>query len=309
MKPFALLLVALICAGIALTAASARTTAAKTTICHRTASKTNPYVKQRVSGAALRAALKRPADIVPAPAGACPKTVLSPTSGGPAFAAAMAGRSTECPPGDPVATATAQFHMRAGQGQVCYQITAANLPPAVAAHIHRGAAGVAGPVVIPLKTPTAAGTSSGCAAAARPLIKAVLAAPAGFYANVHTAEFPAGALRGQLPGTSTADFGTVFAFNLVGSSEPNATGTAVLRIPKDTATVCYRLHAANVTLPTVASHIHKGAAGVNGPVVVPFTAPGADGNSIGCQTSTPEIVNDILANPTGYYVNVHTKEH
>ena len=64
-----------------------------------------------------------------------------------------------------------------------------------------------------------------------------------------------------------------------------------------------------MTLPTVAAHIHKGGAGVNGPVVVPFTAPGADGNSSGCQTSTPEIVNDILANPTGYYVNVHTKEH
>jgi hypothetical protein len=106
-----------------------------------------------------------------------------------------------------------------------------------------------------------------------------------------------------------ADFGTVYAFNLNGSSEPNATGTAVLRILKDTSTVCYRLHAANVTLPTVAAHIHKGGAGVNGPVVVPFTAPGATGDSSGCQTSTPEIVNDILANPTGYYVNVHTKEH
>jgi hypothetical protein len=308
MKPFALLLVALCCAGIALTAASARTTAAKTTICHRTASKTNPYVKQRVSGAALRAALKRPADIVPAPAGACPKTVLTPTSGGRTFAVAMTG-TAETPAGDPVATATAQFHMRAGQGQVCYQITAANLPPAVAAHIHRGAAGVAGPVVIPLTTPTAAGTSRGCATAARPLVKAILAAPAGFYANVHTAEFPAGAVRGQLTGTSTANFGTVYAFNLNGSTEPNATGTAVLRILKDTSTVCYRLHAANVTLPTVAAHIHKGAAGVNGPVVVPFTAPGATGDSSGCQTSTPAIVDDILANPTGYYVNVHTKEH
>jgi hypothetical protein len=140
-------------------------------------------------------------------------------------------------------------------------------------------------------------------------VKAILADPVSFYVNVHTAEFPGGAIRGQLAGTSPASFGTIFAFDLRGSSEPNATGSAVIRILKDTATVCYRLHAANVTLPTVAAHIHKGAAGVNGPVVVPFTAPGADGNSSGCTQSTAAIVDDIVANPAGYYVNVHTTEH
>jgi hypothetical protein len=62
-------------------------------------------------------------------------------------------------------------------------------------------------------------------------------------------------------------------------------------------------------LPTVAAHIHKGAAGTNGPVVVPFTAPAADGNSSGCVSSTPAVVDDILANPAGFYVNVHTTEH
>jgi hypothetical protein len=296
-------------AGVALAAANAHTGAAKTTICHRTASKTNPYVKQTVSGKALRDALKRPADIVPAPAGACPKTVLTATTGGRPFAVAMTG-NVETPAGDPVATGTAVFRLRAGQGQVCYQISAKNLAtPAIAAHIHRGGASVVGPVIIPLGTPNAAGTSSGCSPAARPLVKAILAAPASFYANVHTAEFPGGAIRGQLAGTSTASFGTVMNLELKGTSEPNATGTAVLRILKDSSTVCYRLHAANVTLPTVAAHIHKGAAGTNGPVVVPFTAPGADGNSSGCQTSTAAIVDDILANPSGYYVNVHTTEH
>ncbi|MGE5274377.1 MAG: CHRD domain-containing protein [Verrucomicrobiota bacterium] len=308
MKRFGLLLAMLALAGIALTAANARTHAAKTTICHRTASKTKPYVRQSVSGKALRDALKRPADIVPAPAGGCPRTVLSPTSGGRAFAVAMTG-STETPAGDPVATGTATFRLRAGQGQVCYQIAARNLAPAVAAHIHHGDAGAAGPVVIPLTTPNAAGSSSGCATAARSLVKAILADPASFYANVHTAEYPGGAIRGQLTGTSTTSFGTIFTLDLKGTSEPNATGTAVLRILKDTSTVCYRLHAANVTLPTVAAHIHKGAAGTNGPVVVPFTAPGADGNSSGCVASSATIVDDILAGPAGYYVNVHTTEH
>ena len=73
--------------------------------------------------------------------------------------------------------------------------------------------------------------------------------------------------------------------------------------------VCYRLHAANVTLPTVAAHIHRGAAGVNGPVVVPFTAPAADGDSSGCVAAAAPLIDEIVANPAGFYVNVHTKEH
>jgi CHRD domain-containing protein len=307
MKPFGFLLVIVAFAGVTLTTASARTDQGRT-ICHRTASKTNPYVKLSVSAAGLRAHLKHPADIIPAPSGACPKALLTPTSGGRAFTVALTG-DVETPAGDPVGTGTATVHLRAGQGQICYQIAAKNLPAAVAAHIHKGDSGVAGPVVIPLKTPDADGNSSGCAAAARPLVRAILGDAGSYYVNVHTAEFPAGAIRGQLAGTSTASFGTSFNLQLKGTSEPNATGTAVLRVLKDKATVCYRLHVANVTLPTAAAHIHKGAAGTNGPVVVPFTAPGADGNSSGCATSTSAIVDDILANPPGFYVNVHTTEH
>jgi hypothetical protein len=279
---------------------------ATTTICHRTASKTAPYVKLRVSGKALRAHLKHPADIIPAPAGGCPKTLL--ISGGRAFQVALTGEA-ESPAGDPVGTGTATVRLRAGQGQVCYQLAAKNLPAAAAAHIHRGDSGVAGPVVVPLTTPNATGASSGCASAARTLVKAILADPGSFYVNVHTSEFPGGAIRGQLTGTSTAAFDTTLALELKGTSEPSATGTAVLRIRKDAGLICYRLHAANVTLPTAATHIHRGGAGVNGPVVVPFTAPGADGNSSGCATAAPALIDEILGNPPGFYVNVHTKEH
>ena len=179
----------------------------------------------------------------------------------------------------------------------------------MAAHIHSGDAGASGPVVIPLATPGADGTSSGCATTTRSLVASILKDPGSFYVNVHTAEFPAGAIRGQLTGTNPASVGTIFSITLIGSSEPNATGTAVVRLLKDSGLVCYRLHAANVTLPTVAAHIHRGGAGVNGPVVVPFTAPGADGNSDGCTTSTSALVTEIAGNPAGFYVNVHTKEH
>ena len=97
--------------------------------------------------------------------------------------------------------------------------------------------------------------------------------------------------------------------NLVGSTEPNAKGTAVVRIRKDAGMVCYRLHAESITLPATAAHIHRGGPTANGPVVVPFDAPAANGNSGGCATATPALIDEIIATPANFYVNVHTKEH
>jgi CHRD domain len=307
MKRFVLLMAALAALTVALTSANARTGQARS-ICHRTASATRPYVLLRVTARALRAHLKHPADIIPAPRAGCPKTLLA-TNGGTAFNVTLVGE-VESPAGDPVATGTATVRLRAGQGQLCYRIAASNLSsPAVAAHIHKAAAGASGPVVIPLATPGSDGKSGGCVAVARTLVAQVLAAPASYYVNVHTAEFPAGAVRGQLTGTSAAMAGTTITLDLKGTSEPNATGSAVLRFRKDAGQVCYRLHAANITLPALAAHIHKGAAGTNGPVVVPFTAPGANGESSGCSPATAALIDEILGGPSGFYVNVHTKEH
>jgi hypothetical protein len=306
MKRLGLVLALVVLAGGALTTASARTDG-KTTICHRTTSKKSPYVKLRVSGKALSAHVKHATDIIPAPKGGCPRTLLTATGGGTAFQIAMTGEAEGT--GDPVATGTATVRLRAGQAQVCYQLAAENLAPAAAAHIHEGGAGSSGNVVIPLKTPAANGKSSGCANAARALVKAILADPGGFYVNVHTVEFPGGAIRGQLTGTSTASFGWIAAIALKGSTEPDATGTAVVRIRKDVNIVCYRLHAEKITLPATNAHIHRGGPTVSGPVVVPFTPPDATGNASGCTQSTQAIVDEIIGNPANFYVNVHTKEH
>ena len=223
------------------------------------------------------------------------------------FHIGLAGEA-ESPAGDPVATGTATIRLRAGQAKVCYQIAAKNLPRAVAAHIHRGKAGASGNVVVPLKTPNAAGKSAGCAKAAKALVAAMLKNPAAYYVNVHTGEFPAGAIRGQLKGSSSA-VGKIITRTLNGTTEPNAAGSAVLRFRRDAGLVCYRLTVGNVTLPTVGAHIHKGAAGASGNVVVPFTAPGATGTADGCATVDQSLIDAILGDLPGYYVNVHTKEH
>jgi hypothetical protein len=52
-------------------------------------------------------------------------------------------------------------------------------------------------VVVPLSPPTN-GSSSGCASVDPDLIKEIRQNPKAFYVNVHNADYPAGALRGQL---------------------------------------------------------------------------------------------------------------
>jgi CHRD domain len=106
--------------------------------------------------------------------------------------------SAEVPgPGDPDGSGTATLTVNPGLGQICYELTVSGIAPATAAHIHVGAVGVAGPVVVPLDPPTD-GTSSGCVEVSRELALAILMSPSDYYVNVHNAEYPAGAVRGQL---------------------------------------------------------------------------------------------------------------
>jgi hypothetical protein len=193
-------LIALVSAGFAVSAtASQPTKKIKVTLCHRTASSKNPYVKITVSTAAqLKAHQRHAEDIIPAPAGGCPRVALSPTQGGTVLTATMTG-ANEVPPADPDGTGTATFRLQAGEGRICYSLTVANITlPAAASHIHIAPAGVNGPIVVPLTAPDATGHSSGCTNATRTLVGQILANPAGYYANVHTSDFPGGAIRGQL---------------------------------------------------------------------------------------------------------------
>lgn len=116
---------------------------------------------------------------------------------GPSIEADMTGPE-EVPPGDPDGTGEGEFSLNQGQGKVCFSLEAENIAPATAAHIHLGGPGVAGPIVVPLTAPTD-GSSQGCTTGIDPaIIKAIRKDPGNYYVNVHNAEYPPGAVRGQL---------------------------------------------------------------------------------------------------------------
>jgi hypothetical protein len=81
----------------------------------------------------------------------------------------------------------------------CWTLSWQDIAAPTAAHIHVGARHVAGPVVIPLDADGLPGPDrSGCRTITTELAAAITADPGGYYANVHNADFPAGAIRGQL---------------------------------------------------------------------------------------------------------------
>jgi hypothetical protein len=109
-----------------------------------------------------------------------------------------------CPAGEELgAQGVAVLQIDEESGTITYRVVATKLAGTIAgaagAHIHVGAAGVAGPVVEPLDL---TGRESGLVAAGTAtnpdLAAAILADPANYYVNVHTTACPDGAIRGQL---------------------------------------------------------------------------------------------------------------
>lgn len=125
------------------------------------------------------------------------------SAGGRPLSTGLSGAEEAPGPGDSNATAQAHLTLNQGLGEVCFDLRWAQIDgTVVAAHLHAGATGTAGPVVVPLFVGTAlAGTdaASGCVHKVDPaLIKAIRKNPSAYYVNVHSTDFPAGAVRGQL---------------------------------------------------------------------------------------------------------------
>lgn len=211
-------------------------------------------------------------------------------------------------------------------------------------HLHRGAAGANGPVVLDsglaaaeqVDTPESGNgtiqrwiTYQPEAAAAVAALGDIFNNPGGFYMNLHTTTNPGGMIRGQMiPGERVGMSLRMSPENEVPAiTGLDATGVATVwgDVARDGAgmvTHAFLNFSVNYRFPGETTftglHIHVGEAGANGPVRLDSGITGANnvrsadgfGNISRSFVAATEAglmaMNGLLANPEGYYLNLHT---
>jgi hypothetical protein len=179
--------------------------------------------------------------------------------------------------------------------------------PAVAAHIHTGRPGDAGPIAVPLCSPCV-NPENGTANVNAATLAAIQNGTA--YVNIHTGMNAAGELRGQID--VTANISTRLT---PGREIPKPKGNVrrargLFRgtVTKTGATteLRWRLTFSRLTSRAIGAHIHLGAPGTTGRVVVALCGPCRSGvaRTARLRPSIVEALEDGLA-----YVNVHTRRN
>jgi hypothetical protein len=237
-----------------------------------------------------------------------------------AFGGPLTG-AQENPPVATAATGEATVVLSPDDSVIWYVVTYSGLSgPAVAAHIHTGAVGVNGGIILPLTvaaspmtgTLTAANfTASG---AITTYAQAVAAIKAGAtYVNVHTAANPGGEIRAQVVAKGNAHFATLTGAQEVPPVTTTATGQGWVVISTDNTTITYFISYQGLSGAVVASHIHLGNVGANGGVMLPFTASVSpmtgtlNATNFAPQGSVTTFAGALAAIAAGgTYMNVHT---
>ena len=209
-------------------------------------------------------------------------------------------------------------------------------------HIHNGAAGISGPVTINTGLSGANSYSDATGvgrierqaqvlptdAAALATLQGMFDNPSGFYVNMHSTEYPGGFIRAQLQRASVVRLmGIMKSENEVpantsgNSAVASVTGIAVQDgngvFTSGSVIFDVNYNAASAVTFT-GLHIHKGDAGVNGPIVLPTTVASVSSDASGkgnlrypvnvnvASALVQDGLNGLFTNPGGYYINVHT---
>jgi hypothetical protein len=293
-----------------------------------------PPTKPAANVAPMDHAMDHMMDAAPAEATA---TATTATATGPAtfLAAELTGRNEVPAPngpkvGDPDGRAIEVIRIQGNK--VSFAVAWKGIGAPTLSHIHEGATGVNGAVKVPFFGTALPDTVSAATGAVTVTDQALLdnlaKDPGKFYANLHTAEFPGGAVRGQLRKLDrpvdlqqVLNFGSLVSLD-AGDQEVPVAGGPAAGDPDGHATsfiwvkdarVDYSFTWSGIAGPTL-GHIHQGPVGVNGGVVVPlFSAPAGIPSSVtgiaGTATGIdPKVTDNISHNPGDFYTNLHTAE-
>jgi len=178
---------------------------------------------------------------------------------------------------------------------------------AIAAHIHVAARGASGPVRVPLCAPCSSGVS-GTATIDQTVLDAIENDRA--YVNVHTPTNPAGEIRDQV-----AIKASVKTALRASQERPKPKGklgkakgtfTATITRSGDSGVLVWKLTYSKLSGKGLAAHIHSGARGKAGPVIVPLCSPCKSGKT-GRAPLSASVMASLEAGRA--YVNVHTKKN
>jgi hypothetical protein len=226
-------------------------------------------------------------------------------------AAMVAANETPTPKGD-VSSARGAFTAtltKSGTGaELSWRLEFSGLSGnAVAAHIHVAAPGVAGPVRVPLCAPCTSGVT-GTANITADVLDAILNGRA--YVNVHTPTNPAGEIRDQVgivAGVKTTLRAAQERPKPKGKlARAKGTFTATITRTGTSGVITWRLTFSKLSGRATAAHIHRGARGKAGPVIVPLCAPCRSG-ARGRATISESVLNALGSG--GTYVNIHTRKN
>src|SRR5262245_28914177 len=217
-------------------------------------------------------------------------------------------------------------------------------------HIHNGAAGVNGPITI--RTDLGAGPASivsdnGIGSIAKPgqilptdtaaldTINGMLKDPGQYYVNIHTTDYPGGAMRAQL---QRADVTVLMGVMSPANETPPIAGQNASGVSQAIVIATHNASGAltsgqvifdinyNFGKQTTITgfHIHNGGAGIAGPVIISTglgsgaaslstdaTGAGTFRKAVEVDMTKPEQVdtlNGLFTHPQDFYINMHTTE-
>ncbi|KAA3604270.1 MAG: CHRD domain-containing protein [Planctomycetota bacterium] len=204
----------------------------------------------------------------------------------------------EVPPVTTSAAGWASFQLNP-DSSLTYDLHAWDLQ-GTAAHVHIGAAGQNGGILIPLNGgPTVwSGTSSPLSAAEIDLLRTE-----GLYVNVHTAANPGGEIRGQLTASPKTFAATIDGGQEVPPVSTAASGVATFTLNSD-GSLQYEVSVASMS--GIACHIHAGDIGSSGPILFDLSG----GPTLWSGTTVPLTADEFSELQMGrLYVNVHSNNH